>query len=121
MTPLEELLGGQNSMVWCLTIDGFIKFQLKRNMLNQDGKAAFLKQASKVLKEVPGLNNEKMDSISTASLVYAREEMQRNEVFTAFEEEARGIVYSDLVAAMQTLHEQVGSVDGKVEKAEAGG
>ena len=55
------------------------KIQLKRKMLNQDGKTAFLKQTNKMLKDVSDLDQDKMDDIITASLTYAREEMQRNE------------------------------------------
>ncbi len=111
-------------MVWCLSIDGFLKFQLKRKMLNQDGKAAFIKQATKMLKDID-LDQVKLDAIGTLSLSYAREEMQRNEVFYQFEEEVRSIVYCDLVAAFQSLNEQLmgtgAGTDGTAEKAEAGG
>ena len=99
-------------MVWCLTIDGFLKFQLKRKMLNQDGKTAFLKQTNKMLKDVSDLDQDKMDDIITASLTYAREEMQRNDVFVAYDEEARSVVYCDLVAAMQSLNQHADTESG---------
>ncbi len=109
-------------MVWCLSVDGFLKFQLKRKMLNQDGKTAFLKQATKMLKDID-LDQVKLDAIGTLSLSYAREEMQRNDVFNQFEEEARSIVYCDLVAVFQSLNDQLMSVgvgEASTENAEAG-
>tara|TARA_A100001035_G_scaffold65643_1_gene50050 strand:- start:6 stop:371 length:366 start_codon:yes stop_codon:yes gene_type:complete len=121
MASLEEIFGGQNSIIWCLSVDGFLKFQLKRKMLNQDGKTVFLRQATKMLKDID-LDQVKLDAIGTLSLSYAREEMQRNEVFTQFEEEARSVVYCDLVAAFQSLNEQLMGVGiSTTEKGEVGG
>jgi len=48
-----------------------------------------------------------MDELGALTLTYAREEMAGNPVFTAFEEEARSVVYCDLVAALAAFGEQL--------------
>lgn len=113
---LESIFGAKTP-IWQLGMDGFIKFQLKRKMLNQDGTNAFMKQATKLLKDVPSLNQDIFDTVAAASLSYCRDEMQTNEVFREYEEEARSVVYTDLVQAFQRLGMEI--LSGA--QAEAGG
>ena len=41
-----------------------------------------------------------------SSLQYAREQMQNNELYNSYDEEARSIVFADLAAAFKKLAEQ---------------
>ena len=101
----SEVFGGQ-AAVWELSLDGFIKFQLKRKMLNASGKGAFLKQARKMMKDLATQPDEKvMDSLIASSIQYARSEMLTNPVFKTYDPEAQAIVIGDLMAAFKSLSE----------------
>ena len=43
---------GDSTPIWELSLDAFIKFQLKRKMLEANGVAPFLKQTSKMIKDL---------------------------------------------------------------------
>ena len=108
----KEVFGGQ-AAVWELSLDAFIKFQLKRKMLQANGTGAFLKQARRMLKELNSQPDEKaMDEIIASSLQYARSEMQTNDIFKTYDPEAQAVVIGDLVAAFKSLSEGEGE-DGK--------
>ncbi len=96
-SELADLLGKETSLMLCLTIDGFLKFQLKRKPLGQDGIPIFLKAAQKLVQVV------KFDEINAASIRYADHELKNHELFSTWEEEPRNMVLTDLVAAYQQL------------------
>ena len=98
-----EVVFGNKAPVWELTIDAFIKYQLKNKMLQGNGTGAFLSQAKKMLGEV---ENPDMDGIAALSLRYARDAMLTNEVFKSHEEEVKSVVYADLVAAFHRLADE---------------
>ena len=100
-------LFGDSAPVWELTLDAFIKFQLKRKMLEANGTAPFLKQASKMVKELnPQPNQEAFDELIASSLQYAREQMQQNEIYSSYDEEARSVVFADIAAAFKKLADE---------------
>ena len=106
MNPAEEELAtliGSQSPVFCLTVNSFLKFQLKRKPVGQDGTETFLKQARSLLQGIVG---DKMDEVSAASIRYARYELDTDPVFQKnFDEEPRAIVLADLVAAFKKYTE----------------
>mmetsp|Transcript_994 Transcript_994/g.2185 ORF Transcript_994/g.2185 Transcript_994/m.2185 type:complete len:119 (+) Transcript_994:43-399(+) len=103
---LEALLGPQ-APVMQLTVDAFLKFQLKKKMLGADGTAPFVKQAKKLLSAAGA---EELDLISAAALRYARGEMESHEVLRGFEEEARGNVLADLLKALGQVTKELKEV-----------
>ncbi|KAJ1444018.1 hypothetical protein B484DRAFT_248764 [Ochromonadaceae sp. CCMP2298] len=100
---LEALLGPQ-APVMQLTVDAFLKFQLKKKMLGADGTAPFVKQAKKLLSAAGA---EELDLISAAAL---RGEMESHEVLRGFEEEARGNVLADLLKALGQVTKELKEV-----------
>ena len=91
-----------------MTISGFLKFQLKRKPLGQDGTATFLKQATKLIGDVESTTPAAMDSITAAAVRYARNELETDPVFSSnWPPEVRLLVLADLVAAFKTLTESM--------------
>ena len=100
---VQTLLGEQRGMVFCLSIDSFLKFQIKRKPLGNDGTAGFLKSARKVLLDTDTTANpDFFDGLAGASIRYARGCLA-TELYSAFEEEARGVVLQDFIAAFAQL------------------
>ena len=98
---------GDSTPIWELSLDAFIKFQLKRKMLEANGVAPFLKQTSKMIKDLKKKPSPQVfDEMIASSLQYAREQMQNNELYNSYDEEARSIVFADLAAAFKKLAEQ---------------
>ena len=95
---LNALLGKESALVLMLTCEGFLKFQLKRKPLGQDGTNAFVKGAAKIITSV-----EKIDDIIAACVRYSRHELEHHEVLSAWEEEPRALVLEDLVKACARL------------------
>ena len=99
---LAALLG-DNGMVLTLAIDSFLKYQLKRKPLGQDGSASFLKIARKTL----DVSSEQIDDTIAAGLRYAHHELELTEAYLGFEEMPRAIVHADLVRCFAHLIEPV--------------
>jgi len=101
VNPAEEelaaVLGKQNALMLCLTIEGFCKFQLKRKPMGQDGTNAFVKAAGKFV------TVDRMDELIATCIRYARHELEHHEVLSAWEEEPKAIVLADLVTACAKL------------------
>ena len=101
---LANLLGSENQgAIFALTISSFLKFQLKRKPLRQDGTSSFLKQSRGIVAK-----QKKMDEVSASAIRYARHELENDEVFQKnFDEEARAIVLEDLVKALKLLTDEL--------------
>ena len=93
---LEAVLGSKASMA-AILIDGYLKFQLKRKPLGQDGTSNFIKQVRKLKAGSP-------DDLSAAAVRYARNELETNDVFSqGWDEGPRNNVLADVVAAFVTM------------------
>ena len=117
MNPSEEeiavLIGDAQAPVYSLTIDAFLKFQLKRKVLGQGGTQTFLKQSRSLIQ---GIANEKMDDLCAVSVRYAKYELDTNPIFQKnFDEEPRAIVLADLVNALKKLADEHISAPAKAE------
>lgn len=97
--------------VWSLTIDAFIKFQLKRKPLGQCGTNTFHKTTLKLLEENRiEKTPETLDYVVAWSMRYATQEIGHQ---VNFPEEARAIVIADLMQAFVGIHKAyLAPVDG---------
>lgn len=102
---LADLLGSESQgAIFALTISSFLKFQLKRKPLGQDGTSNFLKQSRGIVAN----HIEKRDEISASAIRYARQELENDEIFQKnFDEEIRAIVLEDLVKAFKLLTDEL--------------
>jgi len=107
---LDTLLGA-SSPVLQLTVSSFLKFQLKRKPMGQDGTTTFMKQATKLFApNIAGTESQSqagtLDAISAACVRYARAELESDPVLsTNWDAELRVIVLADLVNALKKVTE----------------
>ena len=97
---LSALLGKESALMLMLTTEGFLKFQLKRKPLGQDGTNAFCKGAAKI---VTSERMDNLDDIIATCVRYARHELEHHDVLSAWEEGPRAVVLEDLVKACAKL------------------
>jgi hypothetical protein len=113
MSNASERVSDPISDIFAITIDSFLKFQLKRKALGKDGTDNFIKQVNKVVVDIN-------DEIIAASIRYARKELDTNEVFVTFDEEVRAIVLADLMSAFKKISsDKASESDDKLKETEA--
>jgi len=66
---LTQQLGQRSSMMWQMTTDAFIKFQLKQKMLGKDGTAVFIKTQASNLKKSTGKIEDKVRHFQSVEIL----------------------------------------------------
>lgn len=90
--------------VWQLTIDAFLKFQLKRTPMGQNGVATFQKTILKLLVDNEIDNKpDVLDSIVAFSIRYATSAIKNHDDYP---EEARAVVITNMIQAFVGISEK---------------
>mmetsp|Transcript_24950 Transcript_24950/g.36800 ORF Transcript_24950/g.36800 Transcript_24950/m.36800 type:complete len:113 (+) Transcript_24950:86-424(+) len=88
---------------WVLTLEGFVKFQLRRGAVAGAGYEPLKKNLSKILSRIEGVDSERHDSIFVASTEYMRDLMWGTEEYVTIAEDTRTRVLSNANSVFEEI------------------